>query len=113
MRFVCPSIPILYALLLWQCGPFQMGDWLKCALMSVVQFVVGKRFYVAAWRALRNGSTNMDLYATSTKVNLHSVEVPFSISHGQLPSAMLQTIREKNSFTRRQTSPHKYFLMEQ
>ena len=61
MRFVCPSIPILYALLLRQCGPFQMGDWLKWALVSVVQFVVGKRFYVAAWRALKNGSTNMDV----------------------------------------------------
>ncbi|KAL8101400.1 hypothetical protein AgCh_033326 [Apium graveolens] len=61
MRFVCPSIPILYSLLLRQCGPFQMGDWLKWALVSVVQFVIGKRFYVAAWRALRNGSTNMDV----------------------------------------------------
>lgn len=38
-----------------------MGDWLKWALVSVVQFVIGKRFYVAAWRALRNGSTNMDV----------------------------------------------------
>lgn len=38
-----------------------MGDWLKWALVSVVQFVIGKRFYVAAGRALRNGSTNMDV----------------------------------------------------
>uniref|UniRef100_A0A166IGL3 P-type Cu(+) transporter n=1 Tax=Daucus carota subsp. sativus TaxID=79200 RepID=A0A166IGL3_DAUCS len=43
------------------CGPFIMGDWLKWALVSVVQFVIGKRFYVAAWRALKNGSTNMDV----------------------------------------------------
>ncbi|KAL1833861.1 hypothetical protein DCAR_0103998 [Daucus carota subsp. sativus] len=61
MRVVCPSIPLLYSLLLRQCGPFIMGDWLKWALVSVVQFVIGKRFYVAAWRALKNGSTNMDV----------------------------------------------------
>ncbi|KAG2684062.1 hypothetical protein I3843_10G060600 [Carya illinoinensis] len=52
---------MVYSLLLWRCGPFQMGDWLKWALVSLVQFVVGKRFYIAAARALRNGSTNMDV----------------------------------------------------
>ncbi|KAK4487990.1 hypothetical protein RD792_003729 [Penstemon davidsonii] len=61
MRVICPRIPILYSLLLWRCGPFQMGDWLKWGLVTVVQFVIGKRFYVAAGRALRNGSTNMDV----------------------------------------------------
>ncbi|KAM1319397.1 hypothetical protein ACFX13_004522 [Malus domestica] len=61
IRVVCPHIPLLYSLLLRRCGPFVMGDWLKWALVSVVQFVIGKRFYVAAARALRNGSTNMDV----------------------------------------------------
>ncbi|KAL3833810.1 hypothetical protein ACJIZ3_008546 [Penstemon smallii] len=61
MRVICPRIPLLYSLLLWRCGPFQMGDWLKWGLVTVVQFVIGKRFYVAAGRALRNGSTNMDV----------------------------------------------------
>lgn len=61
MGVVCPRIPLLYALLLRQCGPFQMGDWLKWGLVTVVQFGVGKRFYVAAGRALRNRSTNMDV----------------------------------------------------
>ncbi|KAL1567543.1 serine/threonine protein kinase Ran1, variant 3 [Salvia divinorum] len=61
MRVVCPRIPLLYSLLLRRCGPFQMGDWLKLVLVSVVQFIIGKRFYVAAGRALRNGSTNMDV----------------------------------------------------
>ncbi|KAK6916987.1 hypothetical protein RJ641_017738 [Dillenia turbinata] len=58
---VCPHIPLVYALLLRRCGPFQMNDWLKWALVTVIQFVIGKRFYVAAGRALRNGSTNMDV----------------------------------------------------
>ncbi|KAF3952316.1 hypothetical protein ACB098_07G042400 [Castanea mollissima] len=61
IRVVCPHIPRVYTLLLWRCGPFQMGDWLKWLLVSLVQFVIGKRFYIAAARALRNGSTNMDV----------------------------------------------------
>ncbi|CAA2998626.1 copper-transporting ATPase RAN1 [Olea europaea subsp. europaea] len=61
MRVVCPHIPFIYSLLIRRCGPFQMGDWLKWALVTIVQFVIGKRFYVAASRALRNGSTNMDV----------------------------------------------------
>uniref|UniRef100_A0A9I9CQH4 HMA domain-containing protein n=1 Tax=Cucumis melo TaxID=3656 RepID=A0A9I9CQH4_CUCME len=60
-RVICPHIPLIYSLLLWRCGPFLMDDWLKWALVTVVQFVIGKRFYVAAARALRNGSTNMDV----------------------------------------------------
>ncbi|KAK7329353.1 hypothetical protein VNO77_23514 [Canavalia gladiata] len=61
MRVVCPHIPLVYSLLLQRCGPFLMGDWLKWALVSLIQFVIGKRFYIAAGRALRNGSTNMDV----------------------------------------------------
>lgn len=75
MRVVCPHIPLVYSLLVRRCGPFQMGDWLRWALVTVVQFGVGKRFYVASWRALRNGSTNMDvLVALSTTASyLYSV----------------------------------------
>ncbi|CAL5049154.1 unnamed protein product [Urochloa decumbens] len=58
---MCPSIPFLSTLLSMHCGPFLMGDLLKWILVSIVQFVVGKRFYVAAYRALRHGSTNMDV----------------------------------------------------
>ncbi|CAI0392639.1 unnamed protein product, partial [Linum tenue] len=61
IRVICPHIPLLYSVLLWRCGPFIMDDWLKWALVSVVQFVIGKRFYVGAARALKNGSTNMDV----------------------------------------------------
>eukprot|EP01018_Ginkgo_biloba_P029282 Gb_13704 [translate_table: standard] len=58
---VCPHIPFMYNLLVLRCGPFLMSDWLKWALVTPVQFVIGKRFYVAAYRALRNGSANMDV----------------------------------------------------
>ncbi|KAL9236010.1 hypothetical protein vseg_010725 [Gypsophila vaccaria] len=58
---ICPHVPLLYPFLLWRCGPFLMRDWLKWALVSVVQFGIGKRFYVAAGKALRRGATNMDV----------------------------------------------------
>lgn len=58
---MCPHIPIIYSILLWRFGPFLLTDWLKWGLVSIVQFVIGKRFYIAAGRALRNGSTNMDV----------------------------------------------------
>ncbi|CAM0908864.1 unnamed protein product [Alopecurus aequalis] len=61
IRMVCPSIPFISALLLMHCGPFRMGDLVIWILVSIVQFVIGKRFYVAAYRALRHGSTNMDV----------------------------------------------------
>ncbi|KAG6393922.1 hypothetical protein SASPL_144497 [Salvia splendens] len=61
MQVICPRIPLLYSLLLWRCGPFQMGDWLNWALVTIIQFVIGKKFYVTAGRALRNCSTNMDV----------------------------------------------------
>ncbi|GAB4173111.1 MAG: copper-translocating P-type ATPase CopA1 [Rhodocyclaceae bacterium] len=35
--------------------------WLQMLLATPVQFWVGKRFYVAAWHALRGGSGNMDV----------------------------------------------------
>ncbi|XP_076904127.1 copper-transporting ATPase RAN1-like [Bidens hawaiensis] len=75
MRFICPHVPLIYALLLKRCGPFQMGDWLNWILVSIIQFVIGKRFYIAAFRALRNGSTNMDVLVAlgSTAAYVYSV----------------------------------------
>ncbi|KFK31609.1 hypothetical protein AALP_AA6G135300 [Arabis alpina] len=61
IQVICPHIAAFDTVLIWRCGPFMIGDWLKWALVSIIQFVIGKRFYVAAWRALRNGSTNMDV----------------------------------------------------
>ncbi|MGQ0578526.1 MAG: heavy metal translocating P-type ATPase [Betaproteobacteria bacterium] len=35
--------------------------WLQWLLATPVQFWIGRRFYVGAWRALRGGSANMDM----------------------------------------------------
>src|SRR6478752_7391506 len=40
---------------------FLMNPWVQLALATPVQFVVGKQFYVGAYKALRNGSANMDV----------------------------------------------------
>ncbi|XP_072966366.1 cation-transporting ATPase HMA5 [Typha angustifolia] len=61
IRMVCPRIPMVNSFLLMHCGPFLLRDLVKWVLVSIVQFVIGKRFYVAAYRALRHGSTNMDV----------------------------------------------------
>jgi len=39
----------------------QLGVWVSLALASIVQFVLGARFYVGGFKALRAGEGNMDL----------------------------------------------------
>ena len=38
-----------------------LPGWLQFALATPVQFILGQRFYVAAWKAVRAGAGNMDL----------------------------------------------------
>ena len=38
-----------------------MPGWLQLVLATPVQFWIGRRFYVAAWHALRGGGANMDV----------------------------------------------------
>ena len=38
-----------------------MNPWVQMALATPVQFIVGKQFYIGAYKALRNGSANMDV----------------------------------------------------
>ena len=40
---------------------FLMNPWVQLILATPVQFVIGKQFYVGAYKALRNGSANMDV----------------------------------------------------
>jgi P-type Cu+ transporter len=62
------SIPLLWAMV----GHFSftsfiyvpdmfMNPWVQFALATPVQFVIGKQFYVGAYKALKNGSANMDV----------------------------------------------------
>jgi Cu+-exporting ATPase len=76
--------------LILQMGPMFWGDhaeflprWLQLLLATPVQFWIGKRFYIAAWHALRGGGANMDVlvalgtsmaYFFSTVVTLLSLD---------------------------------------
>ncbi|KAJ6802166.1 copper-transporting ATPase RAN1-like [Iris pallida] len=77
IRAVFPEIPYVNSFLLKNFGPFMIGELLKWVLVSIIQFVIGRRFYIAAYRALRNGSTNMDvLIALGTSASyFYSVSV--------------------------------------
>lgn len=56
------AIPLLVPMLLQPFGVHWMWPaWFQLALASPVQFVIGARFYRAAWRALRTLDANMDL----------------------------------------------------
>lgn len=56
------ALPLVLPMLLAPLGIHAMlPAWLQFALATPVQFILGARFYVAAWKALRAGAGNMDL----------------------------------------------------
>ncbi|WP_213879682.1 heavy metal translocating P-type ATPase [Pseudomonas sp. dw_358] len=56
------AVPLLVPMLLQAFGVHWMWPaWVELALATPVQFVIGARFYSAAWRALRTLDGNMDL----------------------------------------------------
>ncbi|WP_425465538.1 heavy metal translocating P-type ATPase [Paenibacillus hemerocallicola] len=62
------SLPLLWAMVghfsftswIWVPELF-MNPWFQLALATPVQFAIGKPFYTGAYKALRNGSANMDV----------------------------------------------------
>ncbi|MES2098395.1 MAG: heavy metal translocating P-type ATPase [Pseudomonadota bacterium] len=71
-------LPMLVAPLVADAHAWMLGGWLQLALATPVQFVLGARFYRAGWRALRNGSANMDVLValgTSAAFGLSVVEL--------------------------------------
>ncbi|MCO5575990.1 hypothetical protein L7F22_029797 [Adiantum nelumboides] len=72
---ICPRVPALHHFITWRCGPFLVVDWLKWALVTPIQFIVGKRFYVGAFRSLKNMSANMDVLVAmgTTAAYMYSV----------------------------------------
>ncbi|WP_284641861.1 heavy metal translocating P-type ATPase [Paenibacillus silviterrae] len=62
------SFPLLWAMVshfsftsfIWLPDLF-MNPWFQFALATPVQFIIGRQFYIGAYKALRNGSANMDV----------------------------------------------------
>ncbi|WP_313740951.1 heavy metal translocating P-type ATPase [Pseudomonas sp.] len=56
------ALPLVLPMLLQPLGVhWMLPAWAQFALATPVQFVLGARFYVAAWKAVRAGAGNMDL----------------------------------------------------
>ncbi|KPY65336.1 Copper-translocating P-type ATPase [Pseudomonas amygdali pv. sesami] len=56
------ALPLIAPMLLTPLGVhWMLPAWAQFALATPVQFVLGARFYVAAWKAVRAGAGNMDL----------------------------------------------------
>ncbi|AGK57122.1 ATPase P [Hyphomicrobium denitrificans 1NES1] len=58
--------------------------WLQLALATPVQFIIGARFYIAAWKALRTFTGNMDLLVSlgTSAAYFYSVYLMFAGPHG-------------------------------
>ena len=56
-------------------GPVHLPPWMQLLLATPVQFILGARFYKAAFNALRNGSANMDVLVVmgTTSAYLYSL----------------------------------------
>lgn len=56
------ALPLVLQMILQPFGVHGMlPAWLQFALATPVQFLLGARFYIAAWKAVRAGAGNMDL----------------------------------------------------
>lgn len=56
------SVPLLLPMMLEPFGVhWMLPAWAQFVLATPVQFILGARFYVAAWKAVRAGAGNMDL----------------------------------------------------
>jgi Cu+-exporting ATPase len=56
------ALPLVLPMLLQPLGAhWMLPAWLQFVLATPVQFFLGARFYVAAWKAVRAGAGNMDL----------------------------------------------------
>lgn len=56
------ALPLILPMLLSPLGVhWMLPAWVQFALATPVQFILGARFYMAAWKAVRAGAGNMDL----------------------------------------------------
>ncbi|PKH10343.1 heavy metal translocating P-type ATPase [Planomicrobium sp. MB-3u-38] len=62
-----------------------MNPWFQMLLATPVQFIIGKQFYVGAYKALRNGSANMDVLVAMGTSAAYFYSVYQAIIHAGSP----------------------------
>lgn len=87
MAFTIPLFAMSMARDMGLVGPWAHALWVNilfAALATPVQFIVGRDFYVGAWKSLRNGSANMDVLVSlgSTTAWAWSMWVLWLMSQG-------------------------------
>ncbi len=85
------SFPLLWAMVghfsftsfIWAPDIF-MNPWFQFALATPVQFWIGRQFYTGAYKALRNGSANMDVLVAlgTSAAYFYSLYVTFEWTNG-------------------------------
>ena len=103
------SIPLMVSMFfhMFNLHRFMLNGYIQWALASVVQFYVGKRYYINAYKNLKNKSTNMDVliaFGTSMayfysvyKVLIGSVDVYFDSSAMIITLILLGKFFEANA----------------
>ena len=64
-----------------------MNPWFQMLLATPVQFIIGKQFYVGAYKALRNGSANMDVLVVMGTSAAYFYSVYQAVIHAGSPHA--------------------------
>ena len=103
------SVPLMFSMFfhMFNLHRFMLNGYIQWALASVVQFYVGKRYYINAYKNLKNKSTNMDVliaFGTSMayfysvyKVLIGSVDVYFDSSAMIITLILLGKFFEANA----------------
>lgn len=103
------SVPLMVSMFfhMFNMHKFMLNGYIQLAFASVVQFYVGKRYYINAYRNLKNKSTNMDVliaFGTSMayfysvyKVLIGSVDVYFDSSAMIITLILLGKFFEANA----------------
>lgn len=103
------SVPLMVSMFfhMFNMHKFMLNGYIQWAFASVVQFYVGKRYYINAYRNLKNKSTNMDVliaFGTSMayfysiyKVLIGSIDVYFDSSAMIITLILLGKFFEANA----------------
>ncbi|KAG3106735.1 Copper-exporting P-type [Phytophthora cactorum] len=90
------SLPLLWAMVghfsftswIWVPDLF-MNPWFQLVLATPVQFVIGWQFYVGAYKALRNGSANMDVLVALGTSAAFFYSLYLTLTSGSTASTMM------------------------